>query len=398
MSKNRISAYDLFKVTTRTITDEGFLVAPASNIARTGIQTYRAYEMGLDGEPMRPIRLYRPPEEVFAPDSMRSFEGKPLTIDHPSNLVTADNWADLAKGDGRNIRRDGNYMAADITMRDKDAIAAYEAGKKELSNGYTFDLDMTPGVSPEDGQAYDGVQRNIRGNHIALVDAARCGSACRISDSNPTFKQEEIMTTTQKITVDGIPLEVGDTAAAVINRLVAERDRATAALDATKTHITAQAHTAAMAAKDAEIDARKKDVMTPAARDAMVADWSNTLVEAKRLVPGIVTDGKTCLAVRREVLATLAGKDGQPKLIANAVLAGKAVADADPDTVRAAFNAVAASITTVASTQQVSGQDAQLGKALTGQDAAGAKDAELSGREKMMQRQANAWNGAAAAK
>lgn len=395
MNHNRISAYDIFKITSRTITDEGFLVAPASNIARTGIQTYRAYEMGLDGEPMRPIRLYRPPNEVFSPDSMQSFEGKPLTIDHPTKLVSADNWADLAKGDGRNIRRDGNYMAADITMRDKDAIAAYQAGKKELSNGYTFDLDMTPGISPEDGQAYDGVQRNIRGNHIALVDAARCGSACRISDANPTFKHEEIMTTTQKITVDGIPLEVGDTAAAVLNRLLAERDRATAALVGT---ISAKDHSAALAAKDTEIDNLKKDVMTPAARDAMVADWSHTLIEAKRLVPEIATDGKTCLAVRREVLTVLTGKDGQPKVIANAVLAGKTVADADPEVVRAAFNAVAASVTTVAADAGQQAQDRQVAQALSGggQQHQQATDAELSGREKMMQRQAQAWQGAAA--
>lgn len=394
MSPNRISAYDVFKITSRTITDEGFLVAPASNIARVGIQTYRAFELGLDGSPMRPIRLYRPPEEVFDGVSLASFEGKPLTIDHPRDLVTANNWADLAKGDARTIRRAGDYMSADITMRDKDAIAAYEAGKKELSNGYTFDLDMTPGTAP-DGQAYDGVQRNIRGNHIALVDAARCGSACRISDSQTPLKEENTMTT-QKITVDGIPLEVGDTAAAVITRLLAERDRATTALAGM---VTADVHKTAMAAKDAEIDNLKKDVMTPAARDAMVADWAGTLNQAKRLVPEIVTDGKTCLAVRREVLTTLSAKDGQAKTIATAVLAGKAIADADPEMVRAAFNAVAASVP--AADVQVSANDGQIAQALSGQGnqqqqaQASATDG-MTGREKMVARAQAAYLGQAA--
>lgn len=381
---NRISASDVFKVTSRSITDEGFLVAPGSMIARTGIQTYRAYELGLDGSPMRQIRLYRSPDEVFAPDSIASFEGKPLTIDHPADLVTKDNWRDLAKGDGSNVRRAGDYMSADITMRDKDAIDAYEAGKKELSNGYTFELDMTPGMTP-DGQAFDGRQRNIRGNHIALVDAARCGSACRISDSKPNPQEEQNMTATQKITVDGIPLEVGDTAAAVLTRLVAERDEAKKALDGT---VTADAHKKALAAKDAEIDELRKDVMTPAARDAMVSEWAGTMAEAKRLVPALVTDGKTCLAIRREVLTDLAGKDGAAKAVIAAVLAGKTVADAAPETIKAAFNAAAATVVADAPNAANDSAVAITAAALAGKDggaAAGAADKPV-GRDAMIRR------------
>lgn len=366
----RIAANDVFKITSRKVTDEGFIVAPASNIARTGIQTYRAYELGLDSDsPMKIIRLYRPPEEVFAPDSMASFEAKPLTIDHPTVNVTSANWRELAVGDGRNImpNPDGVHLAGDITVRSHDAVAAMEAGKMELSNGYTFDLDMTPGTAP-DGQAYDGVQRKIRGNHIALVDAARCGSACRISDSQPSSKQEIKIMPTQKVIVDGIPLEVGDTEAAVISQLVAARDRLTASLTGM---VTLDAHTAAIKAKDAEIDTLRKDVMTPAARDAMVADWASTLNSAKKLVPEIVTDGKTCLAVRREVLTTLGAADGANKTLIGAILAGKSAADASEEMVRAAFNAVASS---APSKPRKSGQDGELAFALSGLDAFGKTD------------------------
>lgn len=382
----RISAHDIFKVTTRTITDEGFLIAPRSNIARTGIQTYRAYELGLDGDPMRIIKLYRPPEEVFAPASLASFDGKPITIDHPSVPVNRDNWRDLAVGDAQRIGRNGDFMMADLYVRSADGIDAMDGGKAELSNGYDFELDMTPGVAP-DGQAYDGVQRNIRGNHIALVDAARCGSACRVADSQPKTKDNTMPT--QKVVVDGIPLEVGDTEAAVINRLVAEREK-------NINHITQLGidHAAAIKAKDTEIDTLRKDVMTPAARDAMVADWANTLNEAKRLLPTLATDGKTCMQIRRETLDGVAAANPQSKVLIGAILGGVSAKDADESLVRAAFNAVAANTPAAASTAAQDGATAaavtDTARALAGAAAAniGAVNVTdgMTGREKMQHR------------
>ncbi len=385
MGSRRIAANDVFQLSNKKITDEGFLVAPASNIARTGTQVYRAYELGLDHlPPMQPVRLYRAPEEVFAPDSMASFDGKPLTIDHPKDLVNKDNWANLAKGDARRIMRNTEYLAADITMRSADAIAAYEDGKAELSNGYTFDLDMTAGTAP-DGTAYDGVQRNIRGNHIALVDAARCGSACRISDSQPEIVKDAQIMPTQSIVVDGIPLSVGDTEAAVINRLLAERNKAT-----TDAAATATAHAATVASKDKEISDLRAQVMTPAARDAMVADWAGMLVEAKRIAPTITTDGKTCEVIRREVLTHLTSTDSTAKPIILAILGGKSAGDAAEPMVRAAFNAAAAA-TPKEDTAAAQANDGAAA-ALAGMTHTAAGDqSELSGREKFQQASFNAW-------
>jgi hypothetical protein len=136
-----ITVSDRIGLTSRQVTDEGYLIAPGT-LARTGVQNYFAYEMGLvdDGlDPMKIISLHRPPEEVFAPDSMASFEGKPITLNHPpeGSAVTADNWAELAKGDVRDISRAGDLMTATLVIRSKDAIEAIQTGKSELSNGYT---------------------------------------------------------------------------------------------------------------------------------------------------------------------------------------------------------------------------------------------------------------------
>lgn len=415
----RLQAHDFMELSSREITAEGYMVARNCTLARTGVQTYRAYELGLDAEgmdPMRVIRLHRPAEEVFDQRSMASFESKPVTIEHPPVAVTADNWEQLAKGEARDVTRFGDMMTSTLLIKSKDAIDAVQSGKNQLSNGYTFDLDMTPGTTAQ-GQAYDGVQRNIRGNHIAIVDAARCGSACRIADSDTSTQGAKTMADAlRKVIVDGIPLEVNDTAAAAIdklqNQLKAAQD---AQVTATKVDLKVgdsvvtvmlvgdskpvqDAFAKLVADHAAEVETLKKDVITPEARDAMVADWAKLIGDAKRLVPDLVTDGKTCVQIRREAVSALVAKDSTAKAVAEAVLAGKTVDAADADAVRATFNALAATIK-ADDAQQHSANDA-LADALAGQRTAndGTQSQQqptqkLVGRDAMIARQAQAWRG-----
>ena len=388
-----IQARDFMSITSRQMTAEGYLVAPG-NLARCGVQEYRAYELGLDADgmdPMKVIRLHRPPEEVFNPASMASFENKPITIEHPSVAVTADNWRDLAAGEVRDVTRSGELMTGTLLVKAKDAIEELQAGKVQLSNGYTFELDMTPGQTA-DGRTYDGVQRNIRGNHVALVDAARCGSACRIADSQPNLEGNTMADAKRKVTVDGIPLEVEDTAAGVIDTLVKQRNEARDALAPLQTKAAeADGLKVALDKAHADIEALKKDVVTPEARDAMVAEWSKLIGDAKRLVPELVTDGKTCLAIRREVIGALVAKDATAKAVADAVLAGKALDTAEPDHVRATFNALAASVKTEANDAETRAADAAVADALTGEGKGKETKTELTGRDKFMASSAQAW-------
>jgi hypothetical protein len=409
MTTKTIQARDFMSLTSRQMTSEGYLVAPG-NIARTGVQQYRAYELGLDADgmdPMRVIRLHRPAEEVFDPSSMASFENKPITIEHPPVAVTADNWAELAKGEVRDVARSGDLMTGTLLIKAKDAVAALQDGKVQLSNGYTFELDMTPGTAA-DGQAYDGVQRNIRGNHVALVDAARCGSACRIADSQPNEGVTTMADAKRKVVVDGIPLEVDDTAAAAIDKLVKQRDEAVSAKDAADQKLKAEvkvgdkvlvigsgevgpAIAKLIADHAAQVETLKKDVVTPEARDAMVAEWSKLIADAKRLVPELVTDGKTCLAIRREVVAAVSAKDATAKAVADAVLAGKALDSADPDHVRSTFNALSAAVKTEANDAETRASDAAVADALTGASKSKETQTELTGRDKFVARQSQAW-------
>jgi len=184
------------------VTREGFLVAPAK-INRTGIQVYLARELGLDGGD-KPVRLYRPPEEVFRKETLDSFEDQTTTDDHPVDDVNSENWSKLAKGDVRDVCADGEFTAARIIVKDETAKQKVKDGKAELSCGYSFDLDMTPGTTAR-GERYDGVQRNIIGNHVAIVDRGRAGSGVRIADRQP---ERNAPMKTERLTI--APIKIGD--------------------------------------------------------------------------------------------------------------------------------------------------------------------------------------------
>lgn len=337
----------------RRRTFDGYLVAPAV-IARTGIQIYLAHELDLDGDPMREVRVYWPPEEVFHPDAIASFDNQPITIDHPPEGVTPSNWRQLSVGSMRGVHRASNLLNGEAWVMDAYAIDQVETGEREeLSGGYFASYDWTPGVTPE-GEPYDGVQREIRGNHTALVRRGRCGPVCRVGDSQPTTpKGATAMPIT--ITIDVIPFSLDESAAAAVNNLnkrLADSTTTVADLNA-RLDRKIKIRSKTIALRDTEeledeveeledeLEEAQKDAMTPQQRDAMVADWSAMLEGGKRIAPTVDAKGKTCAQYRREVIKSLYG-DHKP--VVDAVLGGKTVDAADDATLRQAFGVLSATV------------------------------------------------------
>lgn len=160
---------------------EGYLICRGVPVARSGTQLYLPAELGLPpGAAPDPVPVYRPEGEVFSPACMASFEGKPVTEDHPDlpEGVSAENIRLYQKGHAQNIRRgkgaQGNLLLADLVITDPETIRHIRDGKREISCGYTYTL------AEENGRY---VQRDIRGNHIAVVDRGRAGARVRINDS-----------------------------------------------------------------------------------------------------------------------------------------------------------------------------------------------------------------------
>lgn len=169
-----------------TITPEGFLVCHNVPIARTGWYEYLGEEIGEDNKRGQIVKVYRSPEEVFSPAAMASFEGKPTTDEHPSDWVTPDNISIYGKGTAQNIRRskeETDLLIADLMIYDANLIKEIQEGKREVSCGYDCVYEEN-----EDG-TYS--QRQICGNHVAVVHAGRAGDRVAIKDSSIENKKGE---------------------------------------------------------------------------------------------------------------------------------------------------------------------------------------------------------------
>lgn len=167
-------------------TPEGYLM-DRPILTSTGIFEYS----NPDGSVRRELRL---PEEVFAAESLASYQGKPVIITHDAGLVDKDN---VHKHQIGTILtggyRSGDDVRAEIIIHDTDEMR--HCGLKELSLGYNLTLDETPGEW--NGQHYDAIQRDIRINHLALVREARAGEQARLNidgrDPARTLKGGKVM-------------------------------------------------------------------------------------------------------------------------------------------------------------------------------------------------------------
>lgn len=143
-------------------------------VARTGVLEYS------DGT--RTWREYRPAEEVFAEDSVATLRGAVVTDDHPEKLVTPETFKAVTCGNAEGApRRDGNLVVTDLMVQDAALCELVKAGaRKEVSCGYTCEVEHSPGVTPE-GEKYDAIQRRIRHNHIALLPPGEGRSGPEVS-------------------------------------------------------------------------------------------------------------------------------------------------------------------------------------------------------------------------
>ena len=166
-------------------TSDGYLAVRA-RASRTGVYQYSGREVDPDNahglRDQAVVNVLRDDATVFDEAAARSFIGKPVTDNHPSEPVTAANWRDHSRGTIMGALRDGDYLAFDILLTDAATIAKVDAGKRELSNGYGASLAYGT-FTAKDGTLCQARQEKITGgNHVALVDRGRAGSECAIKD------------------------------------------------------------------------------------------------------------------------------------------------------------------------------------------------------------------------
>lgn len=188
----------------------GFLHAKAI-LTRSGVFDYYDEEGNL-------YREYRSDKEVFDEESIETLKMKPITDDHPDEMVTVDNIKDFQIGTiGEIIEKKDTYLVANIVITDKNMVTTILNRKEanmstELSCGYTCDLAPGLGIHDKDGY-YTVVQKKIRYNHVSIVDRGRAGRNVRIMDNvnNKHSKEhkmpEKVQFTRQAVTLDSLKLD-----------------------------------------------------------------------------------------------------------------------------------------------------------------------------------------------
>ncbi|ATE86114.1 putative prohead protease [Shigella phage Sd1] len=295
------------------IDENGFLV-DTPVVARIGVQVY--YD--IDGNA---VREFRPSEEVFNDTSLSSFQGKPVTLDHVE--VNSDNAKEVVVGSiSGKAEKMGNAVVAPIVVYDKSAIEKAMAGEaKELSVGYQAFVDMTPGwgdpltgeyvlktdvmqIAPDGYEEFDGIQRDIRVNHLAMVYRGRAGIAKLNLDGeqeNPytdtvqSNKEDKLMI---KIKLDGEQeFEIATEVAKHIEAVKADAEQAKAKAD------TLEAERNALKAK---VDGIPAEIEAAVAKAKADADELAALVATAAEV-GVKCDGLDAKAIKVAYVKEVSG-------------------------------------------------------------------------------------------
>ncbi|MGT3215000.1 DUF2213 domain-containing protein [Yersinia enterocolitica] len=176
------------RASVRTIDGNGRLQIAKTNISKANVCPYYGKEIPnyekLGLEPDKIYQLYRHPDELKK--AAPTFNNIPVLNRHVPDFPSDPPREFRVGATHSNCEFDGTYLTVGMTIYDDSAMAGIETGdQRELSASYQYVADMTPGEAP-DGVPYDGIMRDIVGNHEALVEEGRAGSDVLVADSLPT--------------------------------------------------------------------------------------------------------------------------------------------------------------------------------------------------------------------
>lgn len=264
---------DKIVVNKYTIDDStGFLTVPVV-FSRTGIQQYTSDELGLSGDDI--VNVYRPPEEVFDEKSIKTFINLPITNDHVEGLDVS-NIKDYQVGSVSHPKRVDDRLTGIATLTDKEQIQRFVDGKKEVSVGYFCDMKKKEGSY--EGEKYKYIQKNIRANHLAIVNQGRCGSTCKLGDEEKTNKKEK---NNMKVVLDEISYDIGGENQALYQKIESLKKIANDHKSTLKMLDEKQAKIDALSASIIEM---KKAILDEDQLQKLISDRASLIIEAKSLL------------------------------------------------------------------------------------------------------------------
>lgn len=182
-----------------------------------GAEIPKWQELGLN--PDKVYQLLRDPQELQK--AAATFNGIQVLHRHTPVSAMDHRPGDIVGSTGTHAQFVDPYLYNSLSLWARQAIAGVEdKSKRELSSSYEYDADMRPGVYQ--GAHYDGVMRNLRGNHVAIVTKGRAGPDVAIDEAPPDLEpplKEKIMSKTAVPSRTAIRLQAAFSALAMDERL-----------------------------------------------------------------------------------------------------------------------------------------------------------------------------------
>lgn len=178
----------------RTVDWNGFMEVRDNPISKVGVYPYLGSEIPGAEDPNRIYQVYRPAEELSRPETIDSFKLMPFIDEH--EILGKSGMPAERKGMqgtlGEQIYFDAPYLRGNIKIHSSAAQSLIKAGKVELSPCYG--CDWVKGDGTFDGKPYQYTQRNIMGNHLALVEEGRTGPDVAVQDHRTfTLDSKELL-------------------------------------------------------------------------------------------------------------------------------------------------------------------------------------------------------------
>ena len=190
----------------------GFMEVKDNPISKIGVYPYLGSEIPGAEDPDRIYYVYRPAEELARQETIDSFKLMPFIDEH--EILGKSGMPAERKGMqgtiGEQVYYDEPYLRGNIKIHSSAAQSLIQAGKVELSPCYG--CDWVKGDGTFDGKPYQYTQRNIMGNHLALVEEGRTGPDVAVQDH-------------RKFTLDSsrlLPMEFTPEQLAQLKALIAE--------------------------------------------------------------------------------------------------------------------------------------------------------------------------------
>ena len=163
----------------------GFIEVEGNPISKVGVFPYSGIQISDELDPEKIYMIYRPEEELSNSETIESFKLVPFTDEHTMLGPSSEGMMPAEKKGvhgviGEKVYYEDGYLKGNLKIFSEKLTDSIDNGKTELSIGYRCLYDMQNGVY--NGQKYDGIQREIRGNHLALVEEGRSGHDVSVLD------------------------------------------------------------------------------------------------------------------------------------------------------------------------------------------------------------------------